>query len=339
MNYWDIIQREFPDLKLNRIICLMEFGSHLYGTNNKDSDRDYKGVFIPSPEQIILGTIPKSYHYSSGQDDSKNDSQDVDIEIYSLNYFLKLAVEGQTVAIDMLHNRLGYNDASMNPNFCIWADLHYKRSKFHTKNLSAFVSYARKQAAKYGIKGSRLSDCKKVIDFLREEGNQVYTIWALWDRLPSGEHIHKLPPNPADKSQQEIYQVVGKKFPIKTPIDCVISTLERYYTNYGARAQLAAENKGIDWKAVSHALRAAHQVKEILTTGDLIFPLKTAPILRAVKEGKLSYLAVVAPALECLMDELERLSESSELPDKVDRKYWDRWLIETITHCYGWEIK
>lgn len=333
MNIPDLIREKFPELDHDRILCLMEFGSHLYGTYTEDSDRDYKGVFMPSQDQILLGKIPHSYHYSSGKDHDKNGSEDVDIEIYSLHYFMQLAYEGQTVAIDMLHAEFGFVFISD-----IWKALYRNRQQFHTRNLSAFIGYARKQAAKYGIKGSRLNDCKRVIDLFKSIDDQWIKLDVIWDNLPIGEHIHKLPPNPQDQSGQRIYQVVGKKFPERTPIQAVINTLSNFYRNYGARAKLAAENKGIDWKAVSHALRAAHQVKEILQTGDLHFPLRSAKELKAVKRGDYDYLTVVAPALEVLMERIEVLAEKSYLPNKVNRKFWDAWLMIVVTEYYGWEL-
>ena len=86
-------------------IVKMKFGSHLYGTATPDSDLDYKGVFLPTKEQIYLGNIPKSNSHSTKQtsiEGVKNSNDDVDTEIYSLHYFIKLACEGQTVALDML---------------------------------------------------------------------------------------------------------------------------------------------------------------------------------------------------------------------------------------------
>ncbi len=58
---------------------------------------------------------------------------------------------------------------------------------------------------------------------------------------------------------------------------------------------MPSENRNIDWKAVSHALRAAIQVKEILTQNKITFPLKEAPFLLQVKDGKLDYVSEVAP--------------------------------------------
>jgi hypothetical protein len=106
--------------------------------------------------------------------------------------------------------------------------------------------------------------------------------------------------------------------------------ISKFYDDYGHRAKLAAENKNIDWKALSHALRAALQTKEILTDGTITFPLKDAPFLLKVKSGQLDYTNEVAPALESLMDEVESLVNKSDLPEKVDIDYWNHFICETI---------
>jgi hypothetical protein len=93
---------------------------------------------------------------------------------------------------------------------------------------------------------------------------------------------------------------------------------------------LAAENKNIDWKAVSHALRAAYQTKEILTENTIRFPLRTADFLIKVKQGKLDFLSEVGPVLETLMEEVESLALTSNLPETVDRKFWDQFICETM---------
>ena len=69
----------------------MKFGSHLYGTNTEDSDADYKGVFLPTKKEILLNNIPKCRNFSTSNGLTKNNPNDLDEEIYSLHYFLKLA--------------------------------------------------------------------------------------------------------------------------------------------------------------------------------------------------------------------------------------------------------
>ena len=310
----------------NKIIVKMLFGSHLYGTATKDSDKDYKGIFLPSKEEIFLGKIPKSIQLNTKKDNqTKNSSDDIDTELYSLHYFIELACKGETAALDMLH---APENMIIEKSY-IWDKIISNRHLFYTKNLNAFVGYARKQAAKYGIKGTRLNDAKRVIDFcssiLTTEEDQK--LFYYWERLPGGEHIFKLP---SDITGQRFYQVCGKKIGEKCTISYLKDIIEKFYNSYGHRAELAAKNEGIDWKAVSHALRAAYQVREILTNKTITFPLKDADYLIKVKQGELDYQTEVSPKLELMMEEIEKLSLKSDLPEKINRKYWDEFIIKTI---------
>jgi len=292
-----------------QIIVKMVFGSHLYGTSTPESDKDFKGIFLPTREQILLGKIPKSINESTKNNNSaKNTSKDIDLEMYSLHYFIHLACEGETVALDMLHA-----PKEMIKETCpIWDEIVLNRQRFYTKNLKAFVGYARQQASKYGIKGSRLDDAQRVLEFLRhlvirEAHNKLF---SLWDDLPTGEHIFKYPPN---ENGERMYEVCGRKIGEKVTLQYAYETVKRFVDNYGERARKAAANEGIDWKAVSHAFRAAYQVKQILTENTITFPLKEAPTLLLIKQGKLDYQSVVNK-LNDLISDVEELSEKMIYP-------------------------
>jgi adenylate kinase family enzyme len=304
------------------IIVKMKFGAHLYGTATSDSDIDYKGIFMPSKDEVLLGRIPKSHSHSTGKDESKNTKDDIDVEIYSFHYFMKLACDGQTVAMDMLHAP----EEMILQSSDIWKAIIKNRHKFYTKNLKSFIDYTRRQASKYGIKGSRINAALQVLELLKSE-DPLKKIREIWDELPRIEHCYDIAPDPSGMRQ---YQVCGKSFQESATIGYVIPILEKFYNDYGRRARLAAENRNIDWKAVSHALRAAYQTREILTENSLIFPLKMAPFLMKVKKGELDYLTEVAPVLESLMAEVEELSLSSSLPETVDRKFWDQFICDAV---------
>ena len=305
-----------------RIIVKMKFGAHLYGTATPDSDVDYKGIFLPTKEQLLLGRIPKSHNYSTGREESRNTKNDIDIELYSFHYFIKLACDGQTVAMDMLH--APENMILQKSN--IWAAIVKNKQKFYTKNLRSFIDYARRQASKYGIKGSRINAALQVLEILKKEDSSK-KMREVWNQLPRVEHCYDVAPDPNGMRQ---YQVCGKSFQESATIGYVIPIVEKFYNDYGRRAKLAAENKNIDWKAVSHALRAAYQTKEILTENTINFPLRTADFLIKVKQGKLDYLSEVGPELETLMEEVERLAFASNLPETVDRKFWDQFICDTL---------
>ena len=58
-------------------IVNMRFGSHLYGLNTPNSDVDYKGIFMPTLEELLLGTYPKTIVTSTGPEHAKNSADDV----------------------------------------------------------------------------------------------------------------------------------------------------------------------------------------------------------------------------------------------------------------------
>jgi hypothetical protein len=304
------------------LIVKMKFGSHLYGTDTEASDVDYKGVFLPTRREVLLGRVPKCRSFSTGNDLQKNTSGDVDEEIYSLHYFIKLACDGQTVAMDMLHAP----EPMLLESSAVWDSIIAQRHRFYTKNLSAFVRYARRQASKYGIKGSRLNAASQVMALLSSQDPEE-RLRTVWDQLPRDEHCCDLGSDPNGMRQ---YQVCGKTFQESAAIGYVLPVLEKFYADYGHRAKLAAQNRNIDWKAISHALRAAIQTKEILLTGTLCFPLQEAPFLKKVKAGRLDYGREVAPVLEALMDEVENLIAESDLPSGVDTRYWDDFICRTL---------
>jgi len=305
-----------------RMIVKMIFGAHLYGTATSDSDLDYKGIFLPTKEELLLGRVPKSRNYSTGKDNSRNTKNDVDTELYSLHYFIKLACDGQTVAMDMLHAP----ESMILGKSKIWDEIVENKQKFYTKNLKSFIEYARRQASKYGIKGSRINSALQVLEILKKE-DPSKKMRGVWSGLPRIEHCYDVAPDPNGMRQ---YQVCGKSFQESATIGYVIPIIEKFYDDYGRRAKLAAENKNIDWKAVSHALRAAYQTKEILTENTIYFPLRNADFLRKVKQGKLDYLSEVGPLLETLMGEVESLAFTSSLPEAVDRKFWDKFICKTL---------
>lgn len=302
-------------------LVYLPFGSHLYGTQTAQSDRDYKGIYLPTLEQLYLQRIPKSLRQDTKDGSArKNTAADVDSELYSLHYFLELACRGEMIALDMLHSR---PDQWLTVTET-WKDLVVQRQRFYTKNLAALCGYVRQQAAKYGIKGSRLAEAQTVLDFLRAQGPHT-RIEDVWDLLPTGDYLLK--------GQNEVdayFEVCGKKLTGRTFCHHHVPTIQVFVDQYGSRARQAERNEGVDWKAMSHALRAAYQVIAILRDGGYVYPLPQTEEIRAVKEGRRHFTREVAPVLETLMDTLEQLQAHSTLPDTVDRAYWDRWLVDRI---------
>jgi predicted nucleotidyltransferase len=300
------------------------FGSHLYGTDTANSDHDYKGIFLPSKRDCFLNRISNTVHKSTGDSNSKNTKDDIDEELYSIQYFLKLAVNGEMIVIDLLH----VPSSMVLESSDLWIKLQSNRSRFYSKNLAGYLGYIRKQTAKYGIKGSRLSAMEEVLKVLSVYSSEERIIKA-WEVLPQNEYCSFVT-NPKENRWLH-YECCGKQLQETMSVGYAVDIIQKTYDRYGERAQQAKENVGIDFKAVSHAFRAGFQLKEIYETGDLKYPLKDADYIRDIKTGKYHYANDgIGEKLEQLLVEVESLSSKSNLPEKVDVKWFDSFVLE----CY-----
>lgn len=311
--------------------CL--FGSHLYGLQTPNSDKDYKGIYLPEKDNLLLGNYAKHYSQSTGDGKSKNTANDIDVEIFSLPYFIELACKGETVAIDMLHadNTLPELISDVKPLWCIWHQIQMQRTKFYTKDMKSYVGYARKQSNKYGVKGSRMGDVEKVINWLKfsknEEQRLTTTIRQVYKQLPTSEFI-RLVSQDTKQGELKFYEICGRKYQDTLTLEQLLVHAQGIYDEYGDRAKMAKLDLGVDWKAVSHALRASYQMLGILKDGDFDYPLPQTEFLLAVKTGQLNFVNEVQPELESVIQTIEKLAENSSLPQKVDRAYWDKWLLK-----------
>lgn len=317
------IDIEALGLTKDQILILSIAGSHMYGTSTPDSDEDYVGVYIPSKKQILLNQYPNQIPVPK--------ESGLDCKIWSIHYFIDNICRGETMAIDLLHSPY---DCWLLYNTQVWPWLVENKHKFYTKNMEAYTSYAMKQASKYGNKGSNIKTLKSVISFL--ENKEGFTVSLninnkklkdIWDDLPTGEHIHFI--DPIDSNPYRMYQVCGAKFHETVKISYILNALKMKLTSYGNRAIIAEQNGGIDWKAISHAIRAAEQLYWILRYGSYSYPLKNADFITQVKMGKIS-LEMAYAVFEDYMNEIKIMTEKCNLPDNVDKKIWMDWLMKFL---------
>ena len=87
-----------------RILYVTKMGSHLYGTNSENSDTDVKFIFLPSEEDCLLGIAAKNININSSNDKEANTKDDVDIQGWSLQFFIDLLRKGDTNALDVLYS-------------------------------------------------------------------------------------------------------------------------------------------------------------------------------------------------------------------------------------------
>lgn len=314
-----------------KIVMETVFGSHLYGLNTPTSDKDYKGIFLPHPRDILLGKAPKTIDTSTGDKSSKNTVDDIDRQLYSLPKFISLACDGDTVALDMLHA----DDSKLIANSEIWQYIRANRWRFYTTELTGLFGYVRKQAAKYGVKGSRLAALREVYDVLQATDNAHYDenttslvntkVSDIADKLPTNEFCRAILHYSEKGGMQNFYEVLGRKFQYTITVAEMKKSVYKLWDEYGERARQAEANNGIDWKALSHALRGGLQLISIYKHGDIVYPLEESQLLKEVKAGTKPF-SFVQEKLEEVMGEVERLAAVSTYPKEVDREFWDDFI-------------
>lgn len=326
-------------------------GSKLYGTDNANSDTDIKGVFLPEIEDLILCKAPKHFVCSTGDKDHKNTSADVDECYYSLQYFLELLSKGDTNAMDMFF-------AVSNPNVVlfkseIWDELILNADRLITRNLKAYIGYCKSQCVKYSFKGNKINNFNRLYDFVHRYMNDNTIPYEFKTLRNAFNFIGKkdLFKNKQDKKWKftdidfgddcyiensfngESYLNISKvKLNLDEPLNAVSLKLNNVINSYGERAKNAAENNGIDYKAISHAVRVVLQVEEILITGKLTFPLKQAEFIKSIKykTTSMTFDGIISFIEEKIKYIDDVLMPNSVLPEKPDRK----WIDEFILKCY-----
>lgn len=192
-----IKQLEVP----GKLIYLTQYGSHLYGLNTENSDLDFRGVFIPNREDVLLKKDVDEYNTELVLDCGTNLELDdmgcvnftknpgfqkkVDVKLFSIYKFLKLCSKGDTNALDVLFSayllmpKESRIEQYYNPDYLhedefgvkwyiIQYIKEYANKLINTSNLSSPITYAHKQAEKYSVKGERLNKINEVYWIAKE---------------------------------------------------------------------------------------------------------------------------------------------------------------------------
>ncbi|GHV42660.1 hypothetical protein FACS1894187_25030 [Synergistales bacterium] len=109
-----------------------------------------------------------------------------------------------------------------------------------------------------------------------------------------------------------------------------VKRVESDMNRFGERAKEAELNHGLDYKALSHALRALLQMEELLLTGRIVFPLKGRAELIALKEGKLDWRDIENRILS-MLDRVGSLQKNAPYVGKPEEEFANA----CIFNCYG----
>jgi len=239
-----------------------------------------------------------------------------------LQRYLDLLAEGQTVALDMLFAPDAVMTTSPSP---WWREIQASGHQLISKRATSFVQYCRQQANKYGIKGSRVAAARKVLAMLttaqKRLGNtgKLELIAAqLADLAATTAHVALVDlPSPGDRPVRHL-EVCDRKISFSASLKMGREIAERLVNEYGQRALQAERNEGVDWKALSHAVRIGREALELFQRGRITFPLPYADHILSIKRGLVPY-KTVAMEIEQLLEDVEAAASASSLPEEPDQ--------------------
>ena len=279
------------------------FGSHLYGLSTPKSDKDFKGVYLPTKKELVFNTYKDSIDVQT---------KEVDTTFYAVTKFAKILSKVDTVSLDMIHTPSEFTITTS----ALWEEIRSYRSDLYCKNARGVLGYIRTQAAKFCHKQDRYKEMKELLGLI--EGTDL-TVKVVHTTLPeiiqrSGFKFIKYVPEKGNISGN--IDVCGSRYQINAAVSYMKDGLDQKLVRYGERT-LAGNKAGGDFKSMSHSYRVLLQLEEIIDTRGLKFPLTNRDEILKIKVGEYSQEDVMS-RIDELYSKVTSKLEYSDLPEESD---------------------
>ena len=364
----DKIIKQLKPLINGKLIYLSQYGSHLYGLNTENSDLDFRGVYIPTLDDIILKKdkdeinteltidIPQPSPVRKMDNGLEvvlsvcvTKKIKVDVKIFSLQKFIQLCSKADTNALDLLfsynperkdiqqyvYNKEQYYESGILAHpYIPFIEFLINRGKLiNTDRLESPITYAFKQATKYSIKGNYI----KLLDCLIELSDRLIVTNVEDFTKYIGELLEiekdKLFIVTRDMKEkggiQKFLSVLGVEHQFNLSIEKFKQRLEQKRASYSDRSIQSGKDGGNDWKALSHAIRVLLEVKQLLEDGTITFPCIENRFLLRIKQGKINREVIDEFFNKELSNILEKV-QLNELGWKYDEEFWNDFILTEI---------
>lgn len=314
-------------VEANKILEI-KVGSHLYGTTRPDSDEDFSGVFIPpinyyfgldKVEEVDLGVVSKLPN-------GRNAPDAIDRKFYEFRKFVTLALENNPNVLSHLFvdekNIIFIND--------IGRELLNNKQLFLHKGLKhRFIGYSISQKKKLIVKRDNYKDLESGLYHITNLKNLVTDknkfVFEIENALISGGVF-------SDNGNQHLKCgdiFIQKNITIKNAIEQIQNRVGKF----GGRKELVDEY-GFDVKFAGNLVRLLLEGKELLETGNLIYPLKERELILDIHKGKYS-LADIEKMSKDIEDDINSLHETTNLPAKPRYDEVNKFLVNALEQHFN----
>lgn len=326
----------------NNVIALVPSGSRLYGTFHEKSDYDFKAIVLPSMDDLLcnkkLQNVKEKPIGIKAQD--KMIAGGVETEYLPLQVFLDDFYNGQTYALE---TAFAISQGFYEGDADFKAIIDELLSLFLNRNVKKMMGYAIGQARLYGVKTERYASIKRIIELIQKQimidGELVTSLIdhpLLITELFTIEHVKfiQISTHGNDTNKVDAIDVIGKTYLFTNKLTTIVNSLHIVFEQYGGRVK-EFEGEGVDWKALSHAIRITEQVVELCSTCRIVFPRPNAKKLADIKNGKITVIEATTLLTE-LFTCAELATSKSHLREQTPElfKQFEEWKIVTLRSIY-----
>ena len=136
-------------------------------------------------------------------------------------------------------------------------------------------------------------------------------------------------------------EVFGREMSLHVRVSEALKVYEKPLNAAGLRTKEAHAAGGADWKGLYHAHRIVDEGIELLTTGNLVFPLRNAAEYLNIRSGELT-LDAVLDTFDAKLATLETVTPVPELKEKADMEWIEAFVMAAhekviVDAYYAWK--
>jgi hypothetical protein len=251
---------------------------------------------------------------------------DVDVTVWSVQFWLKLVLRGDINAVSLLFSPT-HPDAVLPGSDPVFVqklrDLEPRR--LLQRELGGMMGFAHSQAIKYSDKGKHLRAVRIALEHLGAGTGTVGAVAETVVTLVADSNLARV-----QTGEHGIPQllILEKAFDFTARADWALQPLRQLEARYGKRAAEALQSGGVDFKAFSHSLRVLEEMRLLHESGRITYPHRPefAVLLRDVKLGRYEY-ARLTEMLDAKLEATRAAEASSVLPEEIDPEYAQGFIL------------
>lgn len=273
-DFLDKFNQLYPGRK---VLLLVEAGSHFFNLNGPNSDHDYRGIYLPSPEEFINDKLVSMNEFKTQEGNKlnvKNTSQDIDFTMFSLFKFLDLLGRGDFNCMELLHapeDKIIIDSPEMR-------ELRGIRRSLMVNDISAFLGFIKKEYKRYGVNIHHFDQQQNFMEFLKthHEHTLLKDIKPEIEEFAKGNDYISFTESRTGKNNsvwsvkiaQRLYQGTNR-------VNTVVQAIEQRLATYGHRQRSMAA-AGVEFKGLYHAQRLIFEANDLYDYGEMKIPFDSA---------------------------------------------------------------